>query len=236
MMEAVSLSNRLQTVADMVTGRRVADIGCDHGFVSIYLVQAKKADHVLAADVRPGPLSRAQQHIKEVQLTPYIETRLSDGLAGVTPEDRVDTVILAGMGGRLMRRILGELDRLPVQELVLQPQSELEHVRRYVYEHGWTIAEEKMLVDAGKYYVVLNVDVGSRDNSHTPEMDEIYLKYGYYLIQSHSPVLRAYLEDRKRMVSSVIAGLENADTDNARKRAGELRHELDCIDRTLECI
>ena len=86
MMEAVSLSNRLQTVADMVTGRRVADIGCDHGFVSIYLVQAKKADHVLAADVRPGPLSRAQQHIKEVQLTPYIETRLSDGLAGVTQE------------------------------------------------------------------------------------------------------------------------------------------------------
>ena len=74
MMEAVSLSNRLQTVADMVTGRRVADIGCDHGFVSIYLVQAGKADHVLAADVRPGPLSRAQQHIKEVQLTPYIET------------------------------------------------------------------------------------------------------------------------------------------------------------------
>ena len=60
MMEAVSLSNRLQTVADMVTGRRVADIGCDHGFVSIYLVQAGKADHVLAADVRPGPLSRAQ--------------------------------------------------------------------------------------------------------------------------------------------------------------------------------
>ena len=141
MMEAVSLSNRLQTVADMVTGRRVADIGCDHGFVSIYLVQAKKADHVLAADVRPGPLSRAQQHIKEVQLTPYIETRLSDGLAGVTPEDRVDTVILAGMGGRLMRRILGELDRLPVQELVLQPQSEWEELRAFLYEQAYLIVE-----------------------------------------------------------------------------------------------
>ena len=151
MMEAVSLSNRLQTVADMVTGRRVADIGCDHGFVPIYLVQAKKADHVLAADVRPGPLSRAQQHIKEVQLTPYIETRLSDGLAGVTPEDRVDTVILAGMGGRLMRRILGELDRLPVQELVLQPQSEWEELRAFLYEQAYLIVEENMVLEEGKY-------------------------------------------------------------------------------------
>lgn len=155
MMEAVSLSNRLQTVADMVTGRRVADIGCDHGFVSIYLVQAGKADHVLAADVRPGPLSRAQQHIKEVQLTPYIETRLSDGLAGVTPEDRVDTVILAGMGGRLMRRILGELDRLPVQELVLQPQSEWEELRAFLYEQAYLIVEENMVLEEGKYYPVL---------------------------------------------------------------------------------
>lgn len=92
-------------------------------------------------------MSRAQQHIKEVQLTPYIETRLSDGLAGVTPEDRVDTVILAGMGGRLMRRILGELDRLPVQELVLQPQSEWEELRAFLYEQAYLIVEENMVLE-----------------------------------------------------------------------------------------
>ena len=237
-MKEIELSLRMKTVADMVRpGGRVCDIGCDHAFVSIYLVANGISDRGIASDVRTGPCAIARDNIDRWGMNDKIDLRLGDGLGTIIPGE-VDTIIIAGMGGILITDILeaGADVVDSATQLVLQPQSELEHVRRYVYEHGWSIAEEKMLVDAGKYYVVLNVDVGSRDNSHTPEMDEIYLKYGYYLIQSHSPVLRAYLEDRKRMVSSVVAGLENADTDNARKRAGELRHELDCIDRTLECI
>lgn len=219
MMETVSLSNRLQTVADMVTGRRVADIGCDHGFVSIYLVQAGKADHVLAADVRPGPLSRAQQHIKEVQLTPYIETRLSDGLAGVTPEDRVDTVILAGMGGRLMRRILGELDRLPVQELVLQPQSEWEELRAFLYEQAYLIVEENMVLEEGKYYPVLRAvrkETAAKDQiafieacENLPaEKRQVMHAFGPYLMQEKNEQLVSYIQKEQQKFTKILKMIE----------------------------
>ena len=82
-------------------------MGCDHGWVSVYLVQQGISPRVLAMDVRRGPLSRAQQHIRQRGLEAYIETRLSDGVAALEAGE-ADTVLCAGMGGRLMQRILEE--------------------------------------------------------------------------------------------------------------------------------
>ena len=106
MREKIVLSKRLQAVASMVTaGNRVCDIGCDHGFVPICLVQQKISPGALAMDVREGPLSQARMHIAACGLETYIETRLSDGLAAFRMGE-ADTLICAGMCGRLMMRIL----------------------------------------------------------------------------------------------------------------------------------
>ena len=87
----MELSNRLQAVADLLDCHEaIADIGCDHGFVSIYLIESKKASKVLAMDVNKGPLERAKEHVEEKRLSTYIETRLSDGakaLEFLTNED-----------------------------------------------------------------------------------------------------------------------------------------------------
>ena len=104
----MELSKRLQAVAAMVTeGNKLVDVGTDHGFLPIYLVKTKKIPKALAMDVNPGPLSRAREHIREYGLDTYIETRLSDGLKKLEPGEG-QTLVLAGMGGGLMLRILKE--------------------------------------------------------------------------------------------------------------------------------
>ena len=89
-------------------------------------------------------------------------------------------------------------------QLVLQPQSETEHLRRYIAENGWKITEEKMLIDAGKYYVVLNVDVTAQDFGNKSAMDEVYYKYGYYLIHNHDKILGEYLRDKLDSTGKVL--------------------------------
>ena len=123
----MELSKRLYAVAGLVTeGASVADIGTDHGYVPIYLVESGIASKVIALDVNQGPLNRARMHIVGHGLGDRIETRLSDGLARICPGE-VDTVIASGMGGPLTIRILQEGKEVADQlnALILQPQSEI---------------------------------------------------------------------------------------------------------------
>ena len=163
----MELSVRLQAVADMVSkGRRVADIGCDHGYVSIYLYRQRQCERVIAMDVKKGPLERATTNIKRYGLSEYIDVRLSDGTAALQPGE-VDTLLMSGMGGRLTIRILEEgFARLGYfEELVLQPQSELFLVRAFLRQQGIKIVDENMVVDDGKYYTVIKAQPMVQDES-----------------------------------------------------------------------
>ena len=142
----MQLSLRLSAIADLVTeGNRLVDVGCDHGYLPVYLIQQKKIPSAIAMDVRKGPLSRAQEHIRQYGLEEYIQTRLSDGLEGLKAGEG-DTLVIAGMGGPLMERILtdGRSVRNSFSELILQPQSDIPHFRRFIQSEGWEITEEKM--------------------------------------------------------------------------------------------
>lgn len=156
-MRQVALSERLRTVAGMVTrGNRVCDVGCDHGFVPIYLVQQGISPGVLAMDLREGPLRAARGHVSAYGLEGQIETRLSDGLHNYKAGE-ADTLICAGMGGGLMMRILeAERDKTDsFQEMILQPQSEIEKFRGFLRESGYRILDEEMIAEDGKFYQVI---------------------------------------------------------------------------------
>ena len=163
----VKLSKRLERIASFVQpGSRVADIGTDHGYVPIWLVQKGVCPSALAMDVRKGPLERAEEHVEEVGLSGKIELRLSDGLAKLKAGE-ADTVVIAGMGGKLTCRILEQGRHVwenwseGKERLILSPQSEQDEVRHFLEEQGFLILREAMLTDEGKYYIVIEAARGT---------------------------------------------------------------------------
>ncbi|MBP5454150.1 MAG: SAM-dependent methyltransferase, partial [Lachnospiraceae bacterium] len=155
----MNLSQRLTKVKNTVINcETVCDIGCDHGFVSISLIKEGKAKRVIACDINKGPLEAAKENVSKEDLSNQIELRLSDGLSQVTLKDKPDSIVIAGMGGALMCKILteGSLVASSANQLVLQPQSEIFLVRKWLRENGFYIENEDFLKDMGKYYVIMD--------------------------------------------------------------------------------
>ncbi len=246
----MELSKRLKTIADMVTeGMSVADVGCDHGFVSIYLYQHKNAPRVYAMDVRTGPLSRAKEHIEAYGLSQYIETRLSDGLRTLLPGE-AQALVCAGMGGRLMVKILSEgYDKiLLMKELILQPQSELSFFREYLRTHGLVIVQEDMVKEDGKFYPVIKA-VPSKEawenaaytravqgggcgaeSLSEKERQRISDSFGPLLLEQRHPVLLEYLKLLQDRNEKILRELTEC---GAYTRLLEIKKELKDIERCL---
>lgn len=210
-MRSISLSERLKAVAGMVTvGNRVCDVGCDHGFVPIYLVQQGKSPGVLAMDLREGPLRAAKEHIASYGLLGQIETRLSDGLHNYNIGE-ADTLICAGMGGGLMQRIL-ETDREKAdsfRELILQPQSEIEQFRRFLRGNGYRIFDEEILLEEGKFYQVIHA-VPERNAVLDPqevELCKLENRYGPILLKKRTSVFLSYLEREAALYEDILENL-----------------------------
>lgn len=164
----INISERLKCVASLVNkGARVADIGTDHAYLPIYLVQNGISNKVYACDVRKEPLRRAKLHIDEYGLSDKITTQLCDGLKGINKGD-VDTVTICGMGGKLMKNILkAGIDKLGDNtQLVLSAQSELKDFRKYLLETGIDIKSEHMLLEDGKYYFIFDCVYNTQDEYH----------------------------------------------------------------------
>jgi len=233
--KTVDISARMRALTEMVTtGSAVCDIGCDHGFVSIYLVQKGIAEKVLAMDVRSGPLSHARTHIKECGLEKHIETRLSDGLNALKPGE-ADCMICAGMGGPLMRRILeeGRDKARAMKELILQPQSEIAMFRAFLRSDGYRIVKEDMVYEEGKYYPVIKaVPVYEEKVQSTPEQD-IYDLFGPYLLEQKHPVLKQYLLYSRNILEELQCRLQEQASEKALARLPEIKAEWERVYRAL---
>lgn len=233
-MSNIQLSKRLNAACEMVNiHSRVADVGTDHGFVPIYLMENNIADHVVAMDVNEGPLERATEHVREHGFEGRIEIRLSDGLEKLS-EGEADTLICCGMGGLLMMRILeeGRPKEKGITHMILQPQSDLFGFRKYLYENHFFIEEEREIFEDGKYYTAMKA--GTSDNIEDPyekafeafckkvEMDKaraitICHRFGPTLILKTDEVLKQYLEHELELCDKIILKLsENEHSDRMR--------------------
>ena len=155
----MKLSERLELVLSFVEpGESAADVGTDHGHVPVELVRRAIVKKAVAMDVRKGPLSRATENIALAGLADKIETRLSDGVAKLQPGE-ADSVVIAGMGGELIIKILENGRHMwdSVKQWVLSPQSEIFKVRRWLFENGFVIRKEDMVLEDGKFYTVMDV-------------------------------------------------------------------------------
>ena len=228
----MQLSLRLSAIADMVTeGNRLVDVGCDHGYLPVYLVQNGKVPAAIAMDVRKGPLSRAQEHIRQYGLEEYIKTRLSDGL-GALEAGEGDTLVIAGMGGPLMERILtdGASVRDSFSELILQPQSDIPHFRRFIQNEGWEIVEENMIEEEGKIYPMMRVQKAQMPLIEKRKSDLPYSleeAFGKFLLDSGNLVLLQYLKRELRIREEILEKLEKAAT--AAERMAQVKEEKQLI-------
>lgn len=233
------LSERLMMSIGMIpAGKVVADVGCDHARVAIWLVKNGIAPRVIATDLRPGPLSHADANIAYFHCEDRIETRLSDGLENLRPSE-AEVILIAGMGGALTVHILSEgMERMQeAEELILQPQSERGAVRRFLLTHGFAITEESCCVEDGKFYNSIHA-VNLKKRSEEPlqrltEYETAELEFGKLLLQEQNPVLYAYLKNEYRKALIVKENLESSDTESARGRLPGFMEELKTLERAL---
>lgn len=231
------LSQRLQAVADLVgeTGV-VADVGTDHGYIPVFLVSSGKAKRAIAMDVNEGPLARAKEHIRQSGLEAQIEARLSDGLAALQPKE-AQAIVIAGMGGALMARILADGRKVArtAKHLVLQPQSELYFFRRFLLEEGYRIVEEDMVYEDGKFYSMMAVETVSPGmQANMGEMTDTELAYGPLLLAGSHPVLKQYLLRQREQKQKILENLRKNARQDASERKMQLTKELAEIEEILE--
>ena len=210
-------------MASMVTtGGILADIGTDHAYVPIALVQRQKIKGAIAMDINEGPLARAQEHIRAARLEEYIQTRLSDGAEALLPNE-ADSILIAGMGGELILHILTEGESVcsTAKELILQPQSEIHKVREYLRQHQYKIEDEDMVCEEGKYYPMMRVhyqaeknedaDKTIKDMENSKEQKKSRYKveclYGRYLLMEKNPVLHQYLVKERQVFENILDNL-----------------------------
>lgn len=219
----MELSARLKAVAGMVTkGNRVCDVGCDHGYISIYLVKNGISPYVYAMDVNEGPLLRAKEHIRDYGYEDKIETILSDGLTTLGDKES-DALVCAGMGGRLVIKILteGMTKVRKMKELILQPQSEIHQVRAFLRQQGFYIDREDIVYEDGKYYPMMHVLIKTDEKN---EENALYDKFGPYLLVTKHPVLKEYLNYTKNTLDMIEKKLESEEkTDKIINRITELK-------------
>lgn len=224
----VKLSNRLLAVASFVTdGNVLADVGTDHGYIPIYLMQEKRIPRAIAMDINAGPLERAKEHIALYGLGDYIETRLSDGVAALTPGE-VDAILVAGMGGGLVMHILEEGKEVchQAKELILQPQSELERVRQYLWSNGYVILEENMVLEDEKFYPMMRV--AYQDTVNTACVDNMaFCRYGKLLLEQKHSILLEYLEREQKLYAGILSNLtQTAVSEKTKERMAEVEETL----------
>lgn len=212
-----SLSNRLLTCCNFVhPGDRVADIGCDHGYLGIYLLQNGIAASVIAADVNEGPLQCAKENAQKFHVQDAMKTYLSNGVRSI-PRD-FDTMVCAGMGADTMISILSSAPWLKSEKyrLILQCQSKRPELRRFLAANGFSISRETLAQDGKFIYPITEVIYRPGD---FPAPWEYYLTP--QLLADNSPLLPAF-------INRVIGGLEDS-RPSARQAGEEKAQELEEI-------
>ncbi|MCM1306999.1 MAG: class I SAM-dependent methyltransferase [Butyrivibrio sp.] len=221
----LKLSKRLSAVADMITkGSGVADIGTDHGYIPIYLVQNGLCRYAVATDINEGPLERARGNIRRFGVEDMVSTRLCDGLLGLEAGE-TDTIVIAGMGGLLITRILESApDRAhAAKELILSPHSDADALRAFLARNFFVIADESMVKEDGKFYFIIRAVNGS-----APVCEGAALYYGLPLLKRRDAVLREYLERELSLREKIIGNLQS-NSEDKNGRIAQLEAEITII-------
>ncbi|MBA1435061.1 tRNA (adenine(22)-N(1))-methyltransferase [Bombilactobacillus bombi] len=205
----MKLSPRLQTIVDMVPAVKcVADIGSDHAYVPIYLVQHKLIQRAIASEVSPGPLSISQKDIQAANLQTQISTRLADGLAGLHAVDEVDLAVIAGMGGQLITQILkrGQEQLQYIPQLILEPNNDEACVRAWLSQQQWQIIDENIVQEGRHIYEIIL----AQQTSAAPALSSQEIMFGPCLLKKRDEVFILKWQEQLRRARFMYHNLQKA--------------------------
>lgn len=204
----MGLGERLAAVASLVPqGVRLADIGTDHAYLPINLCQNGVVVAAVAADVNKGPYQVALASVATAGLSGQIEVRLGDGLKVLSPGE-VDVVAIAGMGGALMQELLTASADVTARlsGLVLQPMNAGAGLRKWLYQHGWHITDEVLVIEDERLYEILYASPGEEAMP-----DDMMLAVGPIIWQKKDPLLRLRLEQLLSQERRILKGLASSE-------------------------
>ncbi|EHL11802.1 hypothetical protein HMPREF9625_00632 [Oribacterium parvum ACB1] len=237
------MSKRIEKLVELFPGARsVADIGCDHGYTSILLAKAGKAEKIIACDIGQAPLESAKKNILREGLTDRIECRLGDGLEPIKSFE-AESVLISGMGGPLMTEILENR----IEEFsfaVLSPQSDFAKFRRFLFDR-MKIVKEEYLEEGGKFYRLFLARKKQSPESQEIEQEEkqeerenelkkkedkkefcrtaVEWEYGWLPLQEKDPVLKRMLEKEEKQYKEILE----------KKQIKEVKEKLELVNKAL---
>lgn len=222
------LDGRLAAVAALVPrGARVADVGTDHAYLAIALIEERSVETVIATDKNDGPCAAARRTLAEAGLDTRVPVRCGDGLSVLSPGE-IDTVCIAGMGGGLIASILAAgADVLKgVSRLVLQPMNDAATLRRWLYENGWHIEEESLATADGRLYEIIAAEPGEEE---TPESWRLTL--GPALWRDRPPFFVRHVEAQTERLHRILQGMEKSEAARESEAYRNVSEELKEIER-----
>jgi len=203
----MNLKGRLKLIADKIPKCNIlCDIGTDHGYIPVYAVKNKLCNKALACDVKKGPLKFAEANVKKYGFEKIIDIRQGDGLEPVN-ENESDVVVIAGMGGELIKNILdnGIEKAKKAKRLILQPMNSIDEVRKWLYANGFDIIDEELINEGEKIYNVIIANwTGINKN-----VDMINFYIGEKLIEKKDPLLTKLLKRKINQIQNVLKQIEN---------------------------
>lgn len=203
---------RMTLIYDLVrTGSRVLDVGTDHAIIPIELVKNKKSPCAAVTDISRPSLDKGERNIAAAWLSGLIKAYCTDGTLGV-PLDSIDDIIIAGMGGELIVKILSQDERLRNGKLrfILQPMTKPEETRRYLYENGFTVLSETKVLSEGRVYAVISAEYSG--SKHEYSLSELLLGV---TPMKENPADIIYAERLLSALETRLSGLKRAEEKDA---------------------
>ncbi|GEN52046.1 tRNA (adenine(22)-N(1))-methyltransferase [Halobacillus faecis] len=227
-MNVNQLSKRLALVADYLPkGAHFADIGSDHAYLPCFVCMKDPEARAVAGEVNQGPYDSAKSEVEKHKLEDRIDVRLGDGLAVVAPGE-IKQVVIAGMGGPLIRDILeGGKEKLSdVNRIVVQPNIDSRSLRRWFFQHDYKLVDETIVEESGHIYEILVAEKGDPSSPYQQQMIEREMWLGPYLLEKRpEPFIKKCKEEwnKKQYIIKQMKQATSPDEEKLKQQQKELK-------------
>lgn len=219
----MELSPRLNKIAESIRGyESVADIGSDHAYLPIYLIKEGIVKKAVASDINKGPVETAKKKMRQHGIEAGIDVRRGNGLEVISPGE-TDVIVIAGMGGILIREILERDGKVAesAKLLVIQPMRDSDKVRKWLFEKGFGIIDEELIKEEDRIYEIIWAKPGYESRKTEREM-----LVGDLIVEKKHPLAAEFIDKKVKELEKVVSDLADKDTENSRKRTEECKRLL----------